>query len=233
MARFFSAVSCTVFALLLPFPIVLAQQKSKPLTPSMPRAAQQNQAEPPKGKLYWVQVEDADEAALIEQELKIKPQLVRDGRFYYYGDQPTNTRLIEIGYEPVSVDPQEVFFRLVRVVRKGSEQTLRDLGAVIVLRERGYWIVRANSRQLRLLTRLGYVVQPLGKQEPRPRQVSISVSNESDVAAVGGLRVDIYSVRKDPSGFVIYGGAFDDAIDDLRAHGFKVKIEPDPPGVTR
>jgi hypothetical protein len=188
-----------------------------------------NQARP----LYRIEVEDATEAALIEQELKVRPELIQGRSFYYYGDENINKQLRALDYQPALVDPDDVLTRLVRVERKGTEAALRDFGVTIVLREREYWVVRGTPRQLRVLSRSGYKVQELGKWEPRPRQIRLIVSNASQVAEVAGLRVDVYSAQKTEQGYVIHGAAFDDVIDELQARGFKVEILPDPPGVIR
>lgn len=182
---------------------------------------------------FRVDIEDAIEAGLVEQQLKIRPVLVRDRSLYYYGNEETNEQLRKYGYEPMRMNPEDVLPRVVRVIHKGDEEDLSKVGATILLREHEYWIVRATSTQLRLLGRLGYQVEELGHREPRPRQVRIVVSRREQVAEVGAHRVDIYSVAKAERGYLILGGAFDDSIDELRAAGFRVEILPDPPGVFR
>lgn len=180
-------------------------------------------------KLYEIDVEDAIEAGLIEQQLKTKPELLRGRSFFYHGDEEKNELLRRYGYSPSLADPDQIFARTVRVARKGTEQELRELGVTIVLRERGFWVVRASGKQMRLLARLGYQVQPLGRHEPRPRQIRLVVASPEQVAEVGAHRVDIYEVRRTESGYTIAGAAFDDAIDELRALGFKIEVSPYPP----
>ena len=182
---------------------------------------------------FRIDVEDGTEAGLVEQQLKIKPALVRDRSLYYYGNEETNELLRRYGYEPVRMNPEDVLTRVVRVIHKGDEEDLLKAGVIILLREHEYWIVRATLTQLRLLGRLGYQVEELGRREPRPRQVRIVVSSREQVVEVGAHRVDIYSAAKSERGYVILGGAFDDSIDELRAAGFRVEILADPPGVIR
>ena len=182
---------------------------------------------------YRIDVEDSIEAGLIEQQLKIKPALIRSRSFYYYGDEKINRLLHSYGYEPVRVNRDDVLTRLVMVIRKGSEEDLVKAGTTVVLREREYWVVRATLTQLQLLERLGFSVEELGRREPRPRQVRIVVFRRDQVAEVGALRVDIYETERSDQGYVILGGAFDDSIDELKAAGFKVEILADPPGVVR
>jgi hypothetical protein len=193
--------------------------------------------QPPNDKgrsFYRIDVEDSIEAGLIEQQLKLKPTLIRSRSFYYDGTEEINQLLRRYGYQPVRVNREDILIRLVMVSRKkGGEEDLVKAGATVVLREREYWVVRATLTQLQLLERLGFLVEDLGRREPRPRQVRIAVSRLEQVAEVGGLRVDIYGTTKSEKGYIILGGAFDDSIDELKVAGFEVEILPDPPGVIR
>jgi hypothetical protein len=191
-------------------------------------------------------VEDPLEAALLQQELGLKPYRVV-GRTLYYEDTGLAPRLIALGYQPQRAVSEAVVERLVRVHRRKKagareEQALQEAGALIVLRERNYWIVRASVERLRLLSRLGFRLEGLGGREPRPRQVLVQVATLEQVGAVARAGVDIYAVAPAPvspayeqqrRGYVISGGAFDYAIDTLREQGFEVTLEPDPPGVVR
>ena len=192
--------------------------------------------EPATKQLFRIEVEDAIEAELITQQLKIKPQLVEGRSFFYCGNEETNKLLGSYGYEPSRADPEEVFKRVVRVIRKGSEEDLRDCGIVIILREREYWIVRATLKQLRVLQKRGYEIKEIGRDEARPRQIKVTVHSMGQVEEAGKIGIDIYSVgraEKEHETLFVYGGAFDDAIDELKRQGFEVEILPDPPGVKR
>jgi len=202
--------------------------------PSLTNTTQKSQSTSEKVQGFFrIDVEDATEAGLVEQQLKIKPALVRDHSLFYYGNEETNELLRRYGYGPVRMNPEDVLTRVVRVIHKGDEEDLSKAGVTILLREHEYWIVRATLTQVRLLGRLGYQVEELGRREPRPRQVRIVVSRREQVAEVGAHRVDIYSAAKSERDYVILGGAFDDSIDELRAAGFRVEILADPPGVKR
>lgn len=187
----------------------------------------------PQGKLYRIDVEDAIEAALLEQELQVHPELVQGRQFYFYGDESIIGPLREYGYLPEPADPEEVLTRVMRVEAKGEEAVVRDTGAQIILREKEYWVVRATAKQFKILSRLGYRIEDLGKREPRPRQVSLLVKSVSTVEDVARTGVDIYNVQPIKRAYMIHGGAFDDAIDHLREKGFTVEVLPDPPGVIR
>jgi len=202
--------------------------------PSLTNTTQKSQSTSEKVQGFFrIDVEDATEAGLVQQQLKIRPVLVRDRWLYYYGNEETNELLRKYGYEPMRMNPEDVLTRVVRVIHKGVEEDLSKAGVIILLREHEYWIVRATSTQLQLLGRLGYQVEKLGLREPLRRQVRIVVSRREQVAEVGAHRVDIYSAAKSERGYVILGGAFDDSIDELRAAGFREEIIADPPGVKR
>jgi bisphosphoglycerate-dependent phosphoglycerate mutase len=111
------------------------------LVPCTSTLGQQIQTPPTDAKkLYRIEVEDADEAALIEQELKLKPALVRSRSFYYYGDEQINRRLAEFEYHPSAVDPDEIFTRAVRVAEKADETS-------VDLNRRRDFLLRDVSRQ--------------------------------------------------------------------------------------
>lgn len=183
--------------------------------------------------LLRVDVEDADEAILLEQALKLRPVRTSGRALYFESTADSEKRLREAGFEPVAADPQEGVSEVVVVRRKGPERRLADAGAHVVLREPGYWIVRVTSAQRRTLARLGFRVEPLGKREPRPRQVNVTAADAQQVRDVVARHIDVFHVAPGEKGVTVRGAAFDDAIDALRARGLEVQVLPDPPGVTR
>src|SRR6266403_1217751 len=215
---------------------VLAQEPKDECRPTKDSVQQEASQGPDKIKLFRIEVEDAIEAELIAQQLKIKPQLLEGRSFYYCGSERTNKVLAEYGYDPALADPEEVFSRVVRIARKGNEEDLRDLGLTLVLREREFWVVRATFRQLQALQKLGYTIKEIGREEPRPRQIRVTVRSLAQVEEAGKLGIDIYSVarpEKEREELYIYGGAFDYAIDELERRGLHVEILSDPEGVKR
>jgi len=212
----------------------LAQEPKDECRPTRDSVQQAASQDSEKKKLFRIEIEDAIEAELITQQLKIKPQLVEGRSFYYCGGERTNKVFAEYGYDPTLADPEEVFSRVVRIARKGNEEDLRDLGLTLVLREREFWVVRATLRQLRALQKLGYTIKEIGRDEPRPRQIRVTVRNLAQVEEAGKLGIDIYSVarpQKEREAIYIYGGAFDYAIDELEKRGFHVEILSGPEGV--
>lgn len=178
-----------------------------------------------------IEVEDATEAALIEQELGVRPLLVRGRSFFYRADPATDRRLEEFGFKPER--GHYAASRVVRVARVKPETALRDLGARVILRERGYWIVSVTDAQVAALRRAGFKDGPLRAGEPRPRQVRLVVRAIEAIRKQIAPRIDVYNVEAAKEGYTVFGGAFDDAIDELRAEGIPLQVLPDPPGVTR
>src|SRR6185503_1949719 len=163
-------------------------------------------------ELYRIRVDDAIEAELLQQELKIVPETVRDNWFYYYGNARLNKIVRQYDYHPASVNPDDFFTRIVRVSPARDEQELRKLGANVLLREPRYWIVRASLRQLRQLSRRGYDPHPIEERDLRPRQLRLVVSTPAGVQQAASLGMDIYVARSERRGYVIIGAGLDDVI---------------------
>jgi hypothetical protein len=207
-----------LFVLLVAIPVVgcrtLHQQEADLSTP-----------EP--APIYRVEVADGDEAALLRQQLEIKPIRQEGLALFFRATDATLTRLHELGYWPQLADPGSLFFRVVEICRKGSEQKLTESGVTILLRKKKTWVVRGNLTQLRLLKAQRYHVLKL-TQEPHPREIEVTVTRREDVQRVSELHVDIYSVAETvpEKQYRIAGGAFDYQIDALRANHFVVNVKP-------
>ena len=184
-------------------------------------------------ELYRIRVDDGVEAELIQQELKIIPEAVRDNWFYYYGNDRLNKILRQYDYHPSSQNPDDFFTRIVRISPVRKEDKSRKLGVEVLLREPSYWVVRASIGQLRQLYRRGYDPRPIEERYLRPRQLRLFVPTAQDVQQASSLGLDIYVTRPERGGYVISGAGLDDVIDRLRAAGLSVEILPDLPGVTR
>ena len=179
-----------------------------------------------------IDVGDPMEAALLQQELKVAPIRMEGSRLYYASNNALNAQLRSYGYDPKKEEPLLVHNRLVQIARSGSasEDAIRAAGARIVTREDTYWLVYGSLAALQNLARSGFRITPL-KGEARPREVKIEAATLADVQKIGALRVDIFTVRphrKTPNdehaqGFDVYGAAFDDAIDELRAAGYNIE----------
>lgn len=210
--------------------------------PSKPPAPGPAPPEPPVARLSTIEVEDAIEAALLEQELGLVPVTIREGRFVYYEpDEELDLKLANLGYTPVDVDAARVLQRVMKILRKprADEAPLHEAGVTLILRQKCCWVVRGTYRQLKTLARLGYPLADPEEGDLRPRQVRVSVASFAQIGEVARAGVDIYSAGPlDDVGpyelthrqvdYVVYGGAFDDAIDRLRELDFDVEVLPSP-----
>lgn len=186
--------------------------------------------------IYSISVEDGAEVALLKQQLKLEPIYTKGLTLYFIETEGIIKRLQELGYAPVRADAYQVFKRVVRVHKKGledelmvsedelkvREDALTKTGVKLINREQNYWVVSGNLSQLSTLERSGYRITKAGTHELRPREVRILVKSREDVAWVGSIHIDIYSVKETESGIFVYGGAFDNQIDQIRNKNFKV-----------
>ncbi len=181
-------------------------------------------------KLYRIRVEDAAEAALIQQQVKAAPVQLRDRWFYYRGDERLNARLRELHYDPQEVDPREIagqFVRIEAVEGEEGKRAMAEIGARVLIREPKYWIVRVTPQQLQLLKRSKYRIGELGPQGPRPRQVRVLVDRREEAAKVAPLLADLFSEEPAGKRVALHGAAWDDMIDVLKARGYTVERLPD------
>lgn len=173
--------------------------------------------------VYAVTVDDPAEAALLIQQLSLERIRVEGATLYFIGSPAVLERLRATGYSPMLADRMQVERRVVRVFRRGNERDVIETGVRLLNREDGYWVVDGSLRELQLLSRLGYRIGAVGPNEPRPREIRITVRSRDDVQRVSELNVDIYNVRETAQGIVIAGGAYDVQIDALRAAGYQVE----------
>jgi len=177
---------------------------------------------------YAIAIDDADEIALLTQQVKLRQVMVARGTLYFAADDGQLRRLRELGYQVERVDPEGVDIRVLRVRRSGSEDNMRESGIVVVTREPTYWIVSGTLAQLRRLVAAGYRLEALAPGEPRPRWIRLVVGSQTDVQRVANLDVDIFSVADTAGRYTILGAALDMQIDRLRQAGFTVVLLPRP-----
>lgn len=190
-----------------------------------------------------VQVADADEAELLVKQLELEVVRVESDTVYFFEDASRLPRLAELGYELKKQNPHDVFRRVVRIDRSVAESQLNAMGVRVINREERFLIVEATIGQLRALVRGGSQIVAVSGHEPRPRQIRIVVSSTEDVRKIGAMAVDIYSAKPEPREkpdpdqtyrevkIVIYGGAFDYQIDQLKNAGYGVEILPEPAAI--
>ena len=187
-----------------------------------------------------VQVADADEAMLLVQKLGLEVVRMEGLTVFFFKDANQLRRLVDLGYDLKQQNSYDVFRRVVRIDRSVPEAELVANGVRIINREKKYLIVDAAIGQLRALARSGSQIVAISGHEPRPRQVRIAVESMKDVAKIGAMQVDIYSAKPERKKsidsqrtdrkvkIVIYGGAFDYQIDQLKDAGYIVEILPEP-----
>lgn len=187
-----------------------------------------------------VQVADADEATLLVQKLDIEVVRMEGLTVFFFKDADQLPRLVDLGYDLERQNAYDVFRRVVRIDRSVPEAELVANGVRIINREKRYLIVDATIGQLRALVRSGSQIVAISGHEPRPRQVRIVVESMEDVAKIGAMEVDIYSAKPERKELidshktdrkvkiVIYGGAFDYQIDQLKHVGYSIEILPEP-----
>jgi len=185
-----------------------------------------------------LEVGDSDEAALLVQELDLEPVRMEGSTLYFFENDDQLNRLKELGYELRQQNSYEVFRRVVRIDRTVPEEELRASGIRVINREENYLVVEGSLAKLRALERAGSSMVAVGGHEPRPRQVRITAESMDDVAEIGAMAVDIYSVERADRAkpdraeqyrdgeIVVLAGAFDYQIDQLTAAGYSVEVFP-------
>lgn len=179
--------------------------------------------------LQVIEVEDATETALLAQELGLVPIATAGSRVYFRAEGDLRKRLSALDYEVVDTDANEVLTRVMWVAGPRKEEPLRELGLRILRREKRGWFVSGTLRRLSLLEKLGYRLEELKGREPHPRPILVVVENRGDLPKVLAVGIDVYATASiGDRRLVVNGGAFDDAIDALRAQHFTVEIQADP-----
>jgi hypothetical protein len=179
--------------------------------------------EPPDPRpVLAIEVADDIEVDLLQQQLKLEA-VRRDGRWLYFHEAgDISDRLVQYGYQPQRVNAYDVFRQVVRARRQGEEDALGKFGVTLINREETYWVVEGALGNLRALERAGYRLEVLGKNEPRPREIRVSLRSRADVQRIAEMHVDVFSVGETKAGWVLTGAAFDHQIDRMRAAGFEV-----------
>lgn len=219
-------VSCGIALLLLNACLSPVDGERVDLEPNDPRA------------ILSLDVADADEATLLVQEIGLDIVRMEGLTVYFFEDADQLPRLIDLGYDLEQQNPYNVFRRVVRIDREIPEAELVASGVQIINREKQYLVVEGSIGQLRALELSGSRIMGISGHEPRPRQIRVIVASTEDVAKIGAMQVDIYSAKPQRGtsmdykrddrdvNIVIFGGAFDYQIDQLRNAGYDVEVLP-------
>jgi hypothetical protein len=189
-----------------------------------PRQDEVNLKPPDARPVFSIVVEDADEIAILKQQLKIEPVQTIGPTLYFAGDERIAEKLKSLGYMPAAADPYQVYNRVIRVYHKGREEELLKTGVKFINREKDFLVVRGSLAQLTSIRQMGYRIANAGPAELRPREVRVRVFSKEDVAYIGTIQVDIFTAQETREGIVVYGRAFDYQIDLMREKDFKVEI---------
>ncbi|HEX7902574.1 MAG TPA: hypothetical protein VF487_01755 [Chitinophagaceae bacterium] len=183
---------------------------------------------PDKRPVQSIQIGDADEAALLQQELKIEIQQVKDNRlFYFAGSKDLDAQLTGLGYTIKKEDLMQLYYKYAeitinkKVPEESRAEELQKTGVIILNKEENYWVIRGTLEQLKQVEKMGYKLKKLEK-EPRPRKVEIVVNTQADIQKVNETGVDIYHVETKDNSYIIHAGAFDNQIELIRKMGFTV-----------
>lgn len=188
-----------------------------------------------KRPIKKIEVGDATEAALIEQELGIETKYLANNELYFYTNNANViSELEKLGYEISEISPMQTSFKLVQLNLKSplikasneQEKLLKQLNQYkvqVLLREQNHWTIYGSLESLKELVDKGFDLEEVNK-EIRPRSIEITVPAKEDIQRVNAIDVDIYSSAENNDGFIIYGGAYDFQIDSLRSLGFQIKI---------
>lgn len=190
----------------------------------------------PASKLpvYSIKVEDATEAAILEQELKLQI-LKLEGNQLYYSDEKgaMGDRLVQFGYDrPTKEDPYQVNKTYRMLLLKSVKDSLpalaaklKELKLSVINQEKDHWVLYGSLAALQQVQSKGYQLAKLN-YELRPREIKVEVESREDIQKIANLGVDIFSSASSQTRriIIVEGSAFDHQIEEIRKMGFTVTI---------
>ncbi len=177
-----------------------------------------------KRPVYHTTVGDADEAEILQQQLLVETQNVMVPDLWFYAkDESTLNKMKDLGYDISKSELKHVYSKVVKSEPLTDEQ-IKAFKIQLINREKDHFVIRGTLEQLSALQNKGIKLMPLD-YEPRPREVKVIVSRTEDVQKASEAGLDIYSTQigKERE-IIIYGGAFDYAIDAMKNLKFNVSI---------
>ncbi len=181
-----------------------------------------------------IQIGDAAEAALIEQELDVEIKHVDNNTLYFYSDnQDVVSELENIGYTVKEANPMQTSFKLVKLIASNNlnlsgerndnvQKQLDEYNIKVLKREKDYWAIYGSLSGLSRIQELGFKLQNM-ETEVRPRSIQITVYSREDIQKINEMDIDIVSTKPLEQGYVVYGSAFDYQIDQLEAAGYNIQ----------
>lgn len=176
-----------------------------------------------KRAVYHTTIGDADEADILTQELSIEIQNVAPPDLWFHvKDDGTLNKMRNLGYEISKSDLKQVHYKVVKCEPLTDEQ-IKEFKIQLINREKDHFVIRGTLEQLSALQGKGIKIMVLD-YEPRPREVKVVVSRTEDVQKASEAGLDIYSTEIKEREIIIYGGAFDYAIDAMKKLNFNVTV---------
>ncbi|MGF1543598.1 MAG: hypothetical protein ACFB00_03695 [Parvularculaceae bacterium] len=142
-----------------------------------------------------VDVADADEAAILRQELGVEIVDARMGGAVVVANAAQAAALKDLGYQLSENDPYKSELRLVRLLRNGrDEPDFAALGLKLYNREAGYWTVSGDLASVRAAVAAGWSIEAVSSDEPRPRSIRVALPDKSALDAVYAVGFDVWAV---------------------------------------
>ncbi len=187
-----------------------------------------------KVPVYSITVEDATEAAILEQELKLQILKIEGNQLYYSDENGAMAdRLVQFGYNrPTKEDPYQVNKTYRMLLLKSVKDSLpvmlakvKELKITLINQEKDHWVLYGSLADLKQLQAQGYQLTKLN-YELRPREIKVEVESREDIQKIANLGVDIFSSASSQTRriIIVEGSAFDHQIEEIRKMGFTVTV---------
>lgn len=181
---------------------------------------------PTNREVYTVTVEDATEAELLREQLKLEIIHILIPDVYFLADgEAIVSQLQSLGYTDVrKQNPDDVFRLYGKIIGEYKTDVISRFGVIVVTQEKDFIIVYGTITALKALQREGYTLwQP--DDGLRPREIRVTVKSQPDVQRIYDMGVDIFTaVPDDKGGFTVHGSAFDFQIDSIKRMNYDVTI---------
>lgn len=181
---------------------------------------------PTNREVYAVTVDDATEAELLREQLKLEIIHILMPDVYFLADgEAIVSQLQSLGYTEVKKqNPDDVYRLYGKITGEYKADVISRAGAIVVTQEKDFIIVYGTITALKSIQREGYA---LWKPDDgiRPREIKVTVKDQPDVQRIYDMGVDIFTAVPDGNGgFIIHGSAFDFQIDSIKRMNYEVTV---------
>lgn len=181
---------------------------------------------PTNRDVYSVVVDDAAEAELLRDQLKLEIVQILMPNVYFLADgEAVVSQLQALGYAEVrKQNPDDVYRLYGKITGEYKADVISRAGAIVITQEKDFIIVYGTITALKALQREGYALwQP--DDGIRPREIQVTVKSQPDVQRIYTMGVDIFTAVPDGNGgFTIHGSAFDFQIDSIKRMNYEVTL---------